>query len=193
MAESKSNLFNPEAPSKRIRACYYHPYNSKTTTIHKHCDKNHTKETPIPNTSKSHHNRYNVYGMVWSRLSCRFRTIVSVFRGPLSSPKHIRSPPALRGPRMFTLFVLQWWCITSFVFYITIRSENRGLEEIWNEHCKDETVLKQYAECMYRLATDHWTSQPRTRIEWCRDIIRLYYRGGGLQKCLLKDHRRTTK
>ncbi|KAK3103867.1 hypothetical protein FSP39_022514 [Pinctada imbricata] len=66
----------------------------------------------------------------------------------------------------------------------------RSLDEIWGKHCENETVLKQYADCMYKLATEHWTSQPQTRIEWCRDAVREYYNDGGLQRCLDKDRKR---
>ncbi|XP_033745370.1 S-adenosylmethionine sensor upstream of mTORC1-like [Pecten maximus] len=63
-------------------------------------------------------------------------------------------------------------------------------EQIWKEHCSDTDTLRQYADAMHHLATDHWTRLPETRIDWCRKTILEYFHGGGLKKALEKVSRR---
>ncbi|XP_060080978.1 S-adenosylmethionine sensor upstream of mTORC1-like [Ylistrum balloti] len=63
-------------------------------------------------------------------------------------------------------------------------------EQIWKEHCNDSNTLRQYADAMHQLATDHWTRLPETRIDWCRKTILEYFHGGGLKKALEKVSRR---
>ncbi|XP_041983073.1 S-adenosylmethionine sensor upstream of mTORC1 [Aricia agestis] len=57
-----------------------------------------------------------------------------------------------------------------------------GAETAWNEHCKDEKVLRKYAKCMEKLATTFWdenSSEERgvtvSRIKWSIDIISDYF------------------
>uniref|UniRef100_A0A8D8PVU1 S-adenosylmethionine sensor upstream of mTORC1 n=1 Tax=Cacopsylla melanoneura TaxID=428564 RepID=A0A8D8PVU1_9HEMI len=35
-------------------------------------------------------------------------------------------------------------------------SETLGVDRAWKEHCKNESALKEYAQCMKLLATQHW-------------------------------------
>ncbi|XP_069141999.1 S-adenosylmethionine sensor upstream of mTORC1-like isoform X2 [Argopecten irradians] len=66
----------------------------------------------------------------------------------------------------------------------------KDFEQIWKEHCGDTETLRQYADAMHHLATDHWTKLPETRIDWCRKTILEYFHGGGLKKALDKVSRR---
>ncbi|XP_052264895.1 S-adenosylmethionine sensor upstream of mTORC1-like [Dreissena polymorpha] len=61
------------------------------------------------------------------------------------------------------------------------------LERIWIEHCGNKTVLSQYADAMHTLATEHWTKNQETRIDWCREVTHEYFMKGGLQKVLDKE------
>ena len=63
-------------------------------------------------------------------------------------------------------------------------------QTVWREHCKDEALLKQYAEAMKELAVQHWRGNNLRRTEWCREICTEFFHGGGYEKCLRKDCRR---
>lgn len=67
---------------------------------------------------------------------------------------------------------------------------NGDYESVWRQHCQDRSLLSEYAECMQKLAVNHWTKKSQTRIDWCRDIINEYFTGGGLKKALEKEAKR---
>ncbi|CAG2199157.1 BMT2 [Mytilus edulis] len=48
------------------------------------------------------------------------------------------------------------------------KNGSSDLDEIWNSHCSDQSVLKEYADAMYNLSCNHWSKLPQTRIDWCR-------------------------
>jgi len=62
-------------------------------------------------------------------------------------------------------------------------------ESVWAEHCQDTAVLTEYADAMHKLAEEHWTHNPETRIDWCRTTCINYFHEGGLQKILEKEQR----
>lgn len=71
-------------------------------------------------------------------------------------------------------------------------AENENLDQVWNEHLKDQKVLNQYAESMLKLATEKWSKESTgiDRIKWCMDQCEAYFLHGGLEKHLAKDARR---
>ncbi|CAC5419521.1 BMT2 [Mytilus coruscus] len=67
---------------------------------------------------------------------------------------------------------------------------SNDLEEIWKNHCSDQSVLTEYADAMYNLSCNHWSKLPETRIDWCRATIMEYFYNDGLKKALEKEQRR---
>jgi len=68
----------------------------------------------------------------------------------------------------------------------------KNLQLVWENHCKDENLLKQYATAMKNVAISKWDvkSSGQDRIKWCIDICKEYFHGKGLLKQLQKDFRR---
>ncbi|CAL1541877.1 unnamed protein product [Lymnaea stagnalis] len=70
------------------------------------------------------------------------------------------------------------------------RASSQQHEAVWQQHSQDQASLKLYAEAMFRLATEHWTVYPETRIDWCRKVAREYFLQDGLRIALEKDLKR---
>ena len=64
-----------------------------------------------------------------------------------------------------------------------------GLSEdaIWSEHMQDEKILQEYSASMHSLASLTWKKDKNNRIEWCKGVIKNYYKEGGLKKSLRKE------
>lgn len=61
-------------------------------------------------------------------------------------------------------------------------SSEVGPSKAWQEHCKKNSVLEKYAECMQKLATTHWAencasdlSAATSRIKWTVDLCHNYF------------------
>ncbi|XP_063445843.1 S-adenosylmethionine sensor upstream of mTORC1-like isoform X2 [Mytilus trossulus] len=70
------------------------------------------------------------------------------------------------------------------------KNGSSDLDEIWKTHCSDQSVLKEYADAMYNLSSNHWSKLPETRIDWCHATIMEYFYKDGLKKALVKEQRR---
>lgn len=68
--------------------------------------------------------------------------------------------------------------------------DDKTQEQVWHEHVQDHLGLQLYADAMYRLATEHWSVFPETRIDWCRKVANEYFYQKGLQVALEKDVKR---
>ena len=69
-------------------------------------------------------------------------------------------------------------------------SENDdNIDLIWRQHLDNEEVLRQYAEAMKQLATQHWSGDTDTqsRIHWVHTEIEKYFHQGGLNHELTRD------
>ena len=53
-----------------------------------------------------------------------------------------------------------------------------GLSEdaIWSEHMQDEKILQEYSASMHSLASLTWKKDENNRIEWCKGVIKNYYK-----------------
>nr|CAB3225950.1 uncharacterized protein LOC778832 [Phallusia mammillata] len=75
-------------------------------------------------------------------------------------------------------------------------SKDKNFDETWENHCKDESQLQQYAKAMENLATKVWevdcdgTDRTEYTLKWCKSVLRSYYTNGGRLKLLDKDDRR---
>ncbi|BFZ08531.1 hypothetical protein BsWGS_11569 [Bradybaena similaris] len=70
------------------------------------------------------------------------------------------------------------------------RESNQAYEQVWQKHILNQPRLQLYADAMYRLATEHWSVYPETRIDWCRKVAVEYFYHNGLQVALQKDAKR---
>lgn len=61
---------------------------------------------------------------------------------------------------------------------------------MWQKHILNQPRLQLYADAMYRLATEHWSVYPETRIDWCRKVAVEYFYHNGLKVALQKDAKR---
>ncbi|XP_063301171.1 S-adenosylmethionine sensor upstream of mTORC1 [Pelobates fuscus] len=70
--------------------------------------------------------------------------------------------------------------------------EDGNFDKVWNQHCKDERKLGEYACAMKSLADNYWTKkcEGQSRIEWCLGVCRDYFFNGGKRKIIEKDARR---
>ncbi|XP_014234402.1 probable methyltransferase BMT2 homolog [Trichogramma pretiosum] len=63
-----------------------------------------------------------------------------------------------------------------------------GAIEAWKRHIAEKEKLKEYAECMHKLATQHWTQNSTdlslnySRIEWIKNQIKNYFLYQGVEK-----------
>ncbi|XP_065184810.1 S-adenosylmethionine sensor upstream of mTORC1-like isoform X1 [Sycon ciliatum] len=66
---------------------------------------------------------------------------------------------------------------------------------VWAEHCDDKEQLEKYSQAMRGLACSVWKSRGQSRLSWCVDTCREYFRDadGGLRQMLRKEHRRGYK
>lgn len=66
------------------------------------------------------------------------------------------------------------------------RSRQIGAEKAWDEHLKNEKVLKNYSDCMKNLAEDFWAtnndSKSSCRIKWMVDVVEEYFVKNGIEK-----------
>ena len=76
------------------------------------------------------------------------------------------------------------------MLYYYCYSSAGDADAVWKSHMEDTQVLNQYAESMRALATNHWTKNASTRIDWCRDAAIDYFHGGGLERALEKDRKK---
>ncbi|XP_059166678.1 S-adenosylmethionine sensor upstream of mTORC1-like isoform X2 [Physella acuta] len=70
------------------------------------------------------------------------------------------------------------------------RANAKEHEKVWQQHTENEACLERYAKAMYRLATEHWSVNPATRIHWCRQVMLEYFLQGGRRIALEKDAKR---
>ncbi|KAI5734650.1 hypothetical protein M8J77_009117 [Diaphorina citri] len=59
-------------------------------------------------------------------------------------------------------------------------AETQGVEKAWSNHCKNENALQEYAQCMKRLATEHWDKKHKgdiknSRNAWIIHQARTYF------------------
>lgn len=83
-------------------------------------------------------------------------------------------------------------CILKVNVLFSLFSDNGDYETVWHQHCQDQTLLSTYAECMQKLAQEHWTKRSQNRIDWCRLVINEYFLDGGLKKVLQKELKKQT-
>ncbi|XP_058804991.1 S-adenosylmethionine sensor upstream of mTORC1 isoform X1 [Phymastichus coffea] len=72
---------------------------------------------------------------------------------------------------------------------LRIDCEKHGANEAWEIHTLQEEKLKNYAESMYQLATQHWAIKPKEmdpisycRIEWIKNQCKHYFTERGMKK-----------
>ncbi|XP_039285854.1 S-adenosylmethionine sensor upstream of mTORC1 isoform X2 [Nilaparvata lugens] len=60
-------------------------------------------------------------------------------------------------------------------------ARERGGDEAWQMHVKDEDTLKEYASAMHKLATEHWDKNDKnvSRIQWVVQFCSEYFKNGG--------------
>ena len=71
------------------------------------------------------------------------------------------------------------------------RSQQIGAEKAWDEHLKNEQVLKNYSDCMKNLAENFWArnndSKNSCRIKWMVDFVLEYFENDGIEKEFVKE------
>lgn len=59
-------------------------------------------------------------------------------------------------------------------------TKTQGVQQAWSEHCQNERALQEYAQCMKRLATEHWDKKHKgdtknSRNAWIVNQIKEYF------------------
>ena len=74
---------------------------------------------------------------------------------------------------------------------LRISSHEESVEQAWRDHLENEELLREDAETMKQLATQHWSNDTdqNSRINWIHREISQYFFNGGRHHELMRDYK----